>query len=125
MREYLHITGEHVITLGLFDRESKKQEISTADAFEMVSNEIAARGFCATIQTAGVYGIYRHGDGTVIREPSMRIEIDGVEPSEIFPLLDWLRGTFNQESILYKFVKEQDFTLWGIEVEDGERGGAL
>ena len=67
--------------------------------------------------TEGAFGIYRHDDGTVVKEPSLRIEIAGVERREIMPMVRFFRERFNQESVLYKMT-EQVFDLVDVEYND-------
>lgn len=56
--------------IGLNDRDSKVQEITTIDAYKMVSNII---GVDCTI-TEG-RGIYKHEDGTIVTEVSLVVEL--------------------------------------------------
>jgi len=113
----MKIYNEHIITIGMFDQETKKQEITKADYLRIIEDEICNRGFCATLFTEGVFGIYRHEDGTVVKEPSIRIEIAGVERREIIPMIRAFRERFNQESVLYKMTT-QEFDLVDIEYSD-------
>ena len=52
---------KHIITIGLFDKDSHKQEIKKPEVVETVINTINNYGFCATILTEGIYGIYQSG----------------------------------------------------------------
>lgn len=92
----------HIITIGLFDRKARKQEISTENAIDILVAAIMDHNFCATIESAGVYGVYRHDDGSVIVEPSIRLNIAGETRNAIIKFINELIGTFNQESIMYE-----------------------
>lgn len=52
---------EHIITVGLFDKDSKRQEIGTLDAYKVITNLFCAAGLCATILEA--QGVYKHDNG--------------------------------------------------------------
>lgn len=113
----MKLYNEHIITIGMFDQDSKRQEITKADYLRIIEDEICKRDFCATIFTEGIWGIYRHEDGTVVKEPSIRIEIAGVERRDIIPMIRVFRERFNQESILYKMT-EQVFDLVDVDYSD-------
>ena len=111
------IYGENIITIGMFDQVSKRQELTKADYLKVIEDEICKRDFCATILTEGIWGIYRHEDGTVVKEPSIRVEICGKTRREVLPMIRVFREKFNQESILYRYT-EQAFELVDIEYSD-------
>lgn len=94
---------EHIITVGLYDKNTKHQEISTIDAYKVVTNIFCASGICATVLDA--QGIYRHEDGTVVIEPSLRIECADVTREKILPCIMQIKIALNQESIMYKVVE--------------------
>ena len=73
--------------IGLNDKDSKQQEISTLDAYKIVSNTIEVG---STI-TEG-RGIYKHEDGTVVSEVSLVVELLDFDHT----LSDkWVRGKVN------------------------------
>ena len=87
---------EHILTVGLFDQTSKRQEISTIDAFKIITNIFLGAGLCATIHEC--QGIYLHDDGSVVVEPSLRVECANCTREQI-------KTALNQESIMYKVVE--------------------
>lgn len=90
--------------LGLCDKDSKLQEISTIEAYKMVNNLL----FCAGFDGGTIFeatGFYKHDDGSVVIEPSFKIEILDFGKIGIRPLVDELKRVFNQESIA---VQEED-----------------
>lgn len=115
----MKLFNEHIITIGMFDQETKKQEITKEDYIRIIEDEICKRDLCATLFTQGIFGIYRHEDGTVVKEPSIRIEIAGVERSAIIPMVRHFREVFNQESVLYKMTA-QEFDLVDINYGDDD-----
>jgi hypothetical protein len=95
--------------LGLNDKDSKVQKISTVEAYKVVSNIITKRFDGGTIFEA--VGIYKHGDGTIVRENTLRIELLFVTKSEVREFVNTLKEVFNQESVA---VDESEITseLW-------------
>ena len=114
------LTGENIITIGMFDQDSKRQELTKSDYLNVIESEICKRGFCATILTDGIWGIYRHDDGTVVKEPSIRVELCGLTRREVLPMIRVFREKFNQESILYRFTPDQIFDLVNIDYSDDD-----
>lgn len=83
--------------MGLNDKETRTQKVSTVEAFKIVSNLVVSRFDGATIFEA--VGIYRHEDGTFVTENTLRIEILFADEPAIRELVDTLKRVFNQESI--------------------------
>ena len=83
--------------LGLNDKDTKRQEISTLEAYKVVSNILAKDFGGGTIFEA--QGIYKHEDGSVVIEKTLRIEILFAELPQIKILVELLKKMFNQESI--------------------------
>ena len=83
--------------LGLNDKDTKRQEISTLEAYKVVSNILAKDFGGGTIFEA--QGIYKHDDGTIVIEKTLRIEILFTELPQIKILVELLKKMFNQESI--------------------------
>lgn len=109
---------EHVITVGLFDKDAHVQTKDKRFFLDVIEREICKRNFCATIFSEGITGIYRHEDGTIVREPSIRIEIAGPKRAEILPMLKVFCDTFNQESVMYKMSK-QNFAFVHVAYDEG------
>ena len=95
--------------MGLNDKESKKQEISTLEAYKVAINIIKALSEGGTIYEA--HGFYTHQDGSVTIEPTLRIELMFIEKSTVQLIVDRLKTAFNQESIA---VQDENVTtaLW-------------
>lgn len=83
--------------LGLNDKDKKVQQISTVEAYKIVSNLIASRFDGGTIFEAN--GIYRHENGTFVTEKTLRIELLFAEFDEVKNFVQTLKEIFNQESI--------------------------
>lgn len=83
--------------LGLNDKDSKQQEIATVEAYKIVSNLISSDFDGGTIFEAK--GIYKHEDGQIVTETTLRIELLFTEAVKVKALCDTLKKLFNQESI--------------------------
>ena len=88
--------------VGLNDKDSKVQEVSTLDAYKMVSNII---GVGSTI-TEG-RGIYKHDDGTVVFEVSLVVEIldldNTFDKGWVKNKVEQIKTTLNQESVAVQY----------------------
>ena len=93
---------------GLFDQTSKAQEISTLDAYKIASNLLTEIIGFGTITEA--LGVYTHDNGTIVNEPTLRIEVSGIDIESMKRLALALKSAFNQESIGFEVVKS-DFSF--------------
>lgn len=98
---------DYVIYLGLNDKDTKKQKISTLEAFKIASNILLNNNIDgATMFEA--QGIYKHENGDIVIENTIRIELAFIDDeSIIYNIIKLLKSTFNQESIMLKKVTEQ------------------
>lgn len=97
--------------VGLFDKDTKRQEVTTEFAERLIADYFARHDRCCTLSRCT--GVYRHNDGTTVCEPSIRVEWylteDDMKRDNINEILDYcpcaitaVIGTYlNQESILY------------------------
>ena len=83
---------------GLNDKNTKTQLIDTLEAFKIASNICCAYCDGATIFNAT--GIYKHYDGTIIIENTLRIELIDVTDDALKSIIQSLKIALNQESIL-------------------------
>ena len=83
--------------IGLHDQKTKHQEITTIDAYKIISNIFAQTTGGVTISEA--MGVYTYNDGTVAIEPSLRCEIFGATPESIYQAADQIKTALNQEKI--------------------------
>lgn len=100
--------------MGLFDKETKRQECDTISAYKIVESQTAQRFGGATISEAN--GIYKHDDGTVIVEPTIKMEILMFDYQEsdkrrVKDFVEYLKELFNQESIAVQMSKVES-ELW-------------
>ena len=97
-----------LIFCGLFDKDSKTQEISTLDAYKVASNLLTEIIGFGTITEA--CGVYTHDDGQIVQEPTLRIEVSNIELEPMKKLAIALKQAFNQESVAFEVVKS-DFNF--------------
>lgn len=97
-----------ILYLGLFDQTTKKQEISTLDAYKIASNLLTDIIGFGTITEA--MGVYTHDDGTIVNEPTLRIEVSNIDIESMKRLAIALKSTFNQESVAFEVV-HTDFSF--------------
>ena len=91
---------KYTLYIGLNDKDSKVQEISTIDAYKMVG---ALVGDC-TIQEAR--GLYTHQDGTQVLESTLIVQIiDFGGNMDVAPIVELIKTALNQESIAV--IREQ------------------
>ena len=84
--------------VGLNDKDTKRQKIDTLEATKIVSNLITKLCDGGTIYNAK--GIYRHENGDVVIENTLRIELIDVDENPLTALIDTLKTVLNQESII-------------------------
>lgn len=97
-----------ILFMGLFDKDSKAQEISTLDAYKIASNLLCEYIGFGTITEA--CGVYTHENGEIVQEPTLRIEVSDVDLESMKRLALALKSAFNQESIGFEIVKS-DFSF--------------
>lgn len=83
--------------VGLNDKDTKMQKISTVDAYKMVENVVVKKTNGYTISEAK--GYYRHEDGTITIENTLRIEMLFVNRELVKEFANTLKLMLNQESI--------------------------
>lgn len=88
---------KYTLYMGLNDKDAKIQLINTVEAYKIVTNLLTSYTDGATIFDAN--GIYKHDDGTVVVEKTLRIELLFVEVETVRIIVDTLKKLFNQESI--------------------------
>ena len=99
------MTTKFVLTIGLFDKDTKKLELDPANAQALLNNEVAQTFEGATVYSAD--GVYRHNDGSTVREPSIRVEVSGASREAVVGLAKWAKAAFNQESVMLEAIAEE------------------
>lgn len=88
------------LTIGLFDKDTKRQKISSDMALRIVSDLVVQTVGYGTIHNGN--GIYTHTNGQIVFEPSIIYFVDGEEEEEskIKSLAWMIKKALNQESIM-------------------------
>lgn len=90
---------EHILFLGLNDKNTRVQEIATLDAYKIAMRAVIAAGYDGASITEAT-GFYTHADGSTVIEKSLRIDILGAREDVTAALIQDLKKIFNQESVL-------------------------
>ena len=97
------------IYIGLNDKDSKKQEVSTRKAKEEVIKILNDNNITG-LTMYEVTGVFKHETGEVVFEKSLKVELLEVEEEEVLKSIQELKRALNQESImLEKEQKEVNF----------------
>ena len=94
--------------IGLNDKDSKKQEILTVDAFKIVENIFNTYTDGATIRECR--GIYKHDNGEHVIENTLECFTFEIDDQKIMEIVSILKNLLNQESILVR--KEEVNTVF-------------
>lgn len=89
---------KYTLYLGLNDKDTKKQEIAIIEAYKITTNLLTSYTDGATIFEAN--GIYKHNDGNITIEKTLKIELLFVEKATVLKIIDELKRIFNQEAII-------------------------
>lgn len=93
-----------VLSIGLLDKESKRQEIETEKALEIISTDCLKMVSGVTI-IPNCIGVYTHDNGKKVIELSIRCEFYGENVETIKQLARILCRELNQESIAFETVE--------------------
>ena len=102
----------YTLYLGLNDQHTKQQKIDTIEAFKIVSDLVAKFFDGGTIFNAT--GIYKHDNGTIVVENTLRIELLEFNNPIIEQVKEFtkiLKTVFNQESVAVNIENIQS-ELW-------------
>lgn len=100
---------KYTLYMGLNDKETKRQMVSTLEAYKIVSNLVSQTFDGGTIYEAD--GVYKHDDGTIVIEKTLKIELLFAEQKDVKDFCETLKRVFNQESIAVQ-REEINSELW-------------
>ena len=89
---------KYTLYIGLNDKDTKQQNINTLDASKIVQNVLTEKTGGGTISSAT--GVYKHDDGTVIIENTLRVEIVAAALEAVREAINIIKTALNQESII-------------------------
>lgn len=93
-----YVNNKTMLAIGLFDKDTKRQEIPTEEAFNIVN-----KCLMECVEGATVYlgnGIYKHIDKTTVCEPSIIVLLYDVDKKTINNIINKLCKLLNQECIM-------------------------
>lgn len=90
--------NKYDLFVGLNDKDTRKQEIETDKAIEIVKSLCWEMFEGTTVSLA--YGLYKHGDGEKVSENTIRIELMTDDKKGVKNFVNDLKKIFNQESIM-------------------------
>lgn len=90
----------YTLTIGLFDKDTKRQKISSDIALKIVSDLVVQTVGYGTIYNGN--GIYTHINGSIVIEPSLVYFVDGEKDlKDKVKTLAWqIKKALNQESVM-------------------------
>lgn len=90
----------YTLTIGLFDKDTKRQKISSDMALKIVSDLVVQTVGYGTIYNGN--GIYTHINGSIVVEPSIVFFVDGEKDlKDKVKTLAWqIKKALNQESVM-------------------------
>ncbi len=88
---------KHILFIGLNDKNTKAQEISTLDAYKIVSNLCCEYVGFGTITEA--CGVYTHDNGEIVQESTLKVEFCGADLEAVKRVAAAAKFALNQESI--------------------------
>lgn len=83
--------------IGLNDKDSKRQEITTGEARAILADRIAKKIGFGTVSLAS--GVYTHDNGATVIENTLRCEFYTENDAPVMEFAKWAKARLNQESI--------------------------
>ena len=90
--------NKYTISIGLNDKDTKKQIIKTDDAFQIVAKKTMAIFDGATISAAR--GIYKHESGALVYENTIIVSLITENAAGVADLISYVKKALNQESVM-------------------------
>ena len=96
MKKY--VNSKTMLAIGLFDKNKKKQEIPTEEAFNIINKCLMENVEGATCYLGN--GIYKHIDKTLVCEPNIIVLLYDVDKKTINNIINKLCKLLNQECVM-------------------------
>jgi hypothetical protein len=94
-------------TIGLFDKDTEQQEIQTNEAKNLIAEILIGKFGIFAFTMIECSGVYRMASsGRIVFEPSIRVEIASDDEIAADDIIEELKDTLNQESIMHEVSKE-------------------
>ena len=95
----------YTFSVGLNAKDPQTQHIDPIEAYKIIDNLLVNKVDGGTIFEAN--GVYKHEDGTVVIEKTLRVEIMFATDEQIKEIVEYLKIILNQESIA---VQKEEIT---------------
>lgn len=89
---------KYTLYIGLNDQHTKRQEISTLEAFKIVQNILTEKTGGGTVYNAT--GIYKHNNGEIVTENTLRVEIVAAPAEAVKNAVYIIKTALNQEAVI-------------------------
>ena len=89
---------KYTLYIGLNDKDTKRQKLDNLEASKIVQNILTDITGGGTIYNAT--GVYKHDDGTIIIENTLRVEIVASALEAVKKAIEYIKRALNQESII-------------------------
>ena len=89
----------YCLIVGLNDKDTKRQEITTDEARALLAGIVLDYSDGATFTECA--GIYKHADGSIVIEKSIKIEIAGITKENALHIAERAKIALNQEAIYF------------------------
>ena len=90
--------NKYTLYIGLNDKDTKRQHLDNIEASKIIQNILTEKTGGGTIYNAT--GVYRHDDGTVIIENTLRVEIVAAALEAVREAITIIKTALNQESVI-------------------------
>ena len=90
--------NKYTLYIGLNDKDTKCQQLDNLEASKIVQNILTEKTDGGTIYNAT--GVYKHHDGTVIIENTLRVEIVAAALEAVKEAINVIKTALNQESVI-------------------------
>ena len=87
------------VIVGLNDKDTKKQEITTEEAYNLITKILYINNIEGATFTEAK-GLYIHRDGTAVFENSIKIELLFITEETAKAICKLLKSALNQESVV-------------------------
>lgn len=95
---------EYQLTIGLYNKDTCTQKVTEQEAEAVISEALLNRFDVYAFTMIRCRGVYKMGDGRMVFEPSIRLEIASEDDisGTIHAAVLYLKMALNQESIMLK-----------------------
>ena len=96
---------KHILYVGLKDKDSKKQVITTTRAKNIIA------GICGDCTLSDSTGVYTHNNGKQVKEHTIRVELLFKAEKDVKRMAQDIKAKLNQESIGYEVVNSNSVLI--------------